>query len=284
MNLTIENFLFRKKFGDQKAFEMIKNAGFDGVDFSFNELLDDGSFGCIDLSDYKAKAKQQKDFLDAFGLSCSQAHAPFDHKYYSSCIDKNGTLYKNIISAIKASSIIGIKTLVVHALRVDVGQDFLSCNLEFYKSLEDCAKDYGVKIAVENLVSSIFWQPNQLSQFIRQLDSPVFCACIDVGHAYLTGVQPEKFIAGMDKGVIECVHLHDTDGKFDRHWIPFYGEQNWDKTIKALADYGFNGDMNLEVIHTFDNLPLELYAPTLEYVAKVGKYLKEQFIKYKNQK
>ena len=35
--------------------------------------------------------------------------------------------------------------------------------------------------------------------------------------------------------------------------------------------------MNLEVIHSFDNLPKELYPEMLNYTAKVGKYLIKRF-------
>ena len=63
MKVTIENFPFRDKFGDKRAFEMIKNAGFDGVDFSFNALDADGNWGSIDLSNHLNTAKEQKKML-----------------------------------------------------------------------------------------------------------------------------------------------------------------------------------------------------------------------------
>ena len=35
MKLSIENHVIRKAFGDEKAIEMIAQAGFDAMDFSF---------------------------------------------------------------------------------------------------------------------------------------------------------------------------------------------------------------------------------------------------------
>ena len=58
-------------------------------------------------------------------------------------------------------------------------------------------------------------------------------------------------------------------------------EQNRDAILKALADYGFEGDMNLEVIHSFDRLPSELYPEMLEYIAKVGRHMINKFNQYK---
>lgn len=88
---------------------------------------------------------------------------------------------------------------------------------------------------------------------------------------------PEDFVSGMDQGLVNCIHMHDTDGKIDRHWIPYQGIQNWDRIVKALVEYGYEGEMNMEVIHSFDYLPTELVFPLLCYTAQVGKLLKNKF-------
>ena len=130
-------------------------------------------------------------------------------------------------------------------------------------------------------MGSKFWRPQKLSGFIEELNSSVFCACVDVGHAAITGVEPENYIKGMKKGLIEFVHLHDTDGNIDRHWVPYQGCHNWDKIIEALANYGYEGAINLEIIHSFDNLPDELYMPMLTYCGEVGRLFVNKFENYK---
>ncbi|MBQ9485713.1 MAG: sugar phosphate isomerase/epimerase [Clostridia bacterium] len=277
MKLSIEHFPFRNRFGEEKALEMIKKAGFDGVDYSFNAL---GNGTAIDLSDHIIKAQKIKKMLDGLELSCTQAHAPFCLKYGIK-FNNNEKDFADMIKSIEFAGAIGVKQIVVHSIKMPENSDFFDYNFDYYKSLEPYAKDCGVQIAVENLVNSIFWKPNRLSQFIRLLDSPVFCACVDVGHAMLMGTPPEEFISGMDKGLLKCIHIHDTDGKVDRHWIPYQGVQNWDNIIKALADYDYNGEMNMEIVHCFDNLPDELYFPLLCYTAKVGKMLVNKFKEYK---
>ena len=273
MNLTIEHFPFRLKFGEEKALEMIKNAGFDGIDYSFNH---NGQGVAIDLNDHVKKATYLNTFIKNIGLSCTQAHAPFEVKYGDEFTVDNAA-FSNMIRVFEFAAIIGVKVIVIHSIRVPENGDFFNCNFDYYKALEPYAKKFGIKIAVENLVNSIFWHPVKLSQFIRQLNSDVFCACIDVGHSMITGMQPENFISGMDKNLIKCIHLHDTDGKGDKHWIPFQGIQNWEKTIESLVEYGYDGDMGLEVIHSFDNLPTQLYQSLLRHTADVGKYLVNRF-------
>ena len=279
MKLTIENFLFRTKFGEEESFKMIKAADFDGVDFSFHK--EGGK--ALDFTNHAEDAKRTKALLDKYALTCEQGHAPFEFSFGEE-MNEFSENYLNMVKTLEYASVIGCKTVVVHAVKVPMGEDFLSTNLAYYKSLIPYAEKFGVKIAVENLLNSIFWYPEKLNKFIEMLDSPVFCACIDVGHSEILGLPAEKFISGMNKRLIECVHLHDTDRKIDRHWIPYQGEHNWNAILKALADYGFDGEMNLEVIHSFDPLPEELYPAMLEYIAKVGRYMINTFNSYKKGK
>lgn len=279
MILSMEHFPFRLKFGEEQAFKLFKDAGFDGVDYSFNDM---GNGVSIDLENHMEKAKETKRLLEKYGLVCKQAHAPFEFKYGDEMNERNKNFF-NIVRAFEYAAYIGAKGIVVHAIKVPNGVDFLQYNYNYYKALEPYAKNAGVKIAVENLLNSKFWFPSKLSGFIKTLASDVFCACVDVGHSAIVGVEPENFVSGMDKDLIFCIHMHDTDGQVDRHWIPYQGSHNWDNIIRALANYGFNGDMNLEVIHSFDNLPVELYPDMINYTAKVGKYLIKKFNQYKGE-
>ncbi|MBE5743680.1 MAG: sugar phosphate isomerase/epimerase [Clostridiales bacterium] len=278
MSITIENFTLRQKFGEEQALKIIKDAGFDGVDYSFN---DDGKGKSIDLSNHIEKAREVKSYLDKYGLVCKQSHAPFS---FSLCdeLSLENKNFSDLIKSFEFASIIGCKIVVVHSICLPPEIDFFEYNYNYYKALEPYAKKYGIKIAVENLVNSIFWRPNRLSHFIRQLDSSVFCACIDVGHSMLMGMPPEEYILGMDKDLIGCIHIHDTDAKVDRHWMPFHGEQNWDNIMKSLADYGFNADINLEVIRPLNTMPEGLMFPFVKYAVEVGRYLEKTFESYKN--
>ena len=280
MKISIENFPFRLKFGEEKALEMLKDAGFDGVDYSFNEFP---SGEPINLSDHIKRAQKTKITLDNLGLVCEQAHSPFYLKYGTKFnLSDNG--FSDTVRSLEFAAILGAKQLVVHGIDVPENTDFVEYNFEFYKSLQPYAENCNIRIAAENLLGAVYMHPSCFSQFIRALKSDVFCACIDTGHAALTGIAPEEFISGMDKDILKCVHIQDTDGKDDSHWIPYQGVHNWDNIMKALADYGFEGILNMEIIHSFDNLPEELYFPLLCYTAKVGKTLAGKFEEYKKLK
>ena len=279
MILSMEHFPFRNIYGEEQTFKMFKQAGFEGVDYSFNML---GNGTAIDLENHVEKANETKRLLEKYGLACNQAHAPFAFKYGDEMCENNKN-FSDLIKTFEYASIIGVNGIVVHAIKVPAGVDFISYNYEYYKTLEPYAKKFGIKIAVENLLNSKFWLPAKLSGFIKMLDSDVFCACVDVGHAAIVGIEPENFIAGMDKDMIFCIHMHDTDNQIDRHWIPYQGSHNWENILRALVEYGFKGDMNLEVIHSFDNLPIDLYPAMIDYTGKVGQYLMKKFNEIKGE-
>ena len=44
----------------------------------------------------------------------------------------------------------------------------------------------------------------------------------------------DKALEKMLPHVVNC-HLHDNDGMRDRHWTPFNGNIDWEKTMKLLA-------------------------------------------------
>lgn len=272
MILTASTYPFNTRLDDESIFKMFKEAGFDGVDYCFSI-----GHGFIQIENID----KVKELLDKYGLVCNQAHAPFVLS-----IDDELTLenknFLDVVTSLKYAKILGAKAIVVHAIKVPSGVDFLETNLNYYKTLLPYAQKYDIKIAVENLLNSKFWKPEALCNFVELLNSPYFTTCVDVGHSEIVGMPAENYISGMKKGFIEYVHIHDTDCQLDRHWIPYQGKHNWDNILNALANYGFNGDMNLEIIHSFDNLPIKLYPAMLEYIVKVGRFMIEEFENFKN--
>jgi sugar phosphate isomerase/epimerase len=106
-----------------------------------------------------------------------------------------------------------------------------------FSSLEELslfAKQRGVEILLENI-------PNALSSGTRLM---AFLAmthlninfCFDTGHANLMdGVETEFNIM---KDRIRSTHIHDNDGKADKHLFPFFnagGNIDWRHTMELLA-------------------------------------------------
>ena len=83
---------------------------------------------------------------------------------------------------------------------------------------------------------------------------------------------------------MECTHVHDNDGIHDSHTLPFYGTTNWESVMEALAEIGYEGNLNYESGLFVNNVPGCLREDGAKYMAKVGKYLIERFLYYKENK
>ena len=139
-----------------------------------------------------------------------------------------------------------------------------------------------MKIGVENLFyydkkcechRGSFGDPKMLSAFVKEMGTDNFCACIDLGHASLVGYEPQDFIGGMDKGLVEALHVQDNDYHGDRHVPPFHGGFDWEKIADSLKNYGYKGEINFEVFWYLSNYPKELIHSALTHVANIGRYL-----------
>ncbi len=281
MRLSVETKALRSKFGDEKAIEMIKEAGFDSLDFSFYGTH---YYDPVVGDEYIEHAKKIRALMDDLGIDCHQAHAPFDMKYGMK-FDVSQPEYLVIVRSIEAAAILGAKSIVVHAIKTNEAEepvDFTEYNLKYYKTLEPYCEKFGIKIAVENLFyrdkkrktfKGVLGNPSELSSFIEKLDSPWFTVCVDVGHASLVGYEPEDFIRGMKPGLVTALHIQDNDYLEDRHILPFTGKLNWVNIMKALKETGYEGELNFELQTFMHKFPMEFMLEVLKFEEKVGRYL-----------
>ncbi len=273
MLLSMESYSIVKRFGEEKAFEMLKKTGFDACDYSFYyeglDLLKD---------DYMENARKTKALLEKSGLLCNQAHAPFEisegETFDTSCYN-----YLIVVRSIEYAAYLGAKNIIVHFIPTKNREDLCNYNQKYYKSLEPYAEKFGIKIAVENDFERRDGKKLPLpasaeiySKFIKELDSPWLVGCVDVGHASMF-VDPAEFIKNTEKGIVQSLHIHDNDRNEDKHMFPMTGDINWNALCDALKKYGYSGDFTLEVIKGFYKIPDELMEDALVFLAKTGRYL-----------
>ncbi len=281
---SVETFSLRKKVGDLRALELVAEAGFEGIDYSFYWLPADHPMGGENFLAYAAELRER---MDRLGLCCHQAHAPFDMVFGDS-FDESNAHFCGIVRAMEAATVLGAERIVVHAVKIPPergGVNLLDYNVEFYRSLVPYCQRFGIKIAVENLFTtdrkcncfrSVLGTPEDLCAVIRRVGSPYLVACLDIGHAALTGVDPDLFIRRMEPGMLAALHIQDTDYMKDRHVLPFEGNLDWDAILAALRDVNYRGDVSFEIYGFLTPIPEELLPAALQYAASVGKYLAER--------
>jgi len=281
LRLSIENHVPRLAYGDEKAIEMIAEAGFDAIDFSFYWMPKDNNI--LDREDYLSYAAHLRDHAARHGVSFTQTHAPFDFKLTDPA-DKQAYDREQIRRSIEFSGVLGAECIVIHNIPTPDPADFFETNLAFFKSFEETARKSNVKIAVENLVARVenkpmpgrLGTPEELNAFIDRLDPEVFCVCIDLGHAQLVTKDPAAFIRRVGTPRLQSIHVQDTLYHLDAHTLPYLGRQNWNDITSALAEVGYEGDFTLEVFLFLKAFPTTALADALKLAHTVGRGLIEK--------
>ena len=281
MKLSIDFGKPLEILGLEQAIKAVKTAGFDGIDFSFK---DKAGREMLFAENWEECAWRVKKALDAAGLVCNQTHAPVGFSSSVKLCPKTVEMGR-IIRSFRFSQILGAKYVVVHAVTDVKPVDFIPYNLRFYKLLEPYAKETNVKIAIENIFrfdakyhrfEGVFETGEKLSSFIQKLRSPQFVACVDTGHAQLTGTPPERLIAGMNKHLVQCLHLHDNDGKDDLHLLPRSGAVDLEGVLSALKKIGDQGDITFEIMFFLEKFTAEKMPIALALAGEIGKEFKRK--------
>lgn len=253
MKISTEIASAARLVGEEKAIEYYAKAGFDAWDFSMfsmckydwtnNTLLENDHPLASD--DYLKFAKRLKKVADDCGIECNQSHAPFPTK----CSEIR-SFYKR---AIECTAVAGGKICIIHPHN-DLSPEG---NAEIYMELLPFAKEYGVKIATENMFN---WdcaldmmRPAACSSpesFVSHLDAvgdEYLTACLDIGHAEMlgTGTSAVEMIRALGNR-LTALHIHDNDKRHDRHQIPFSMDIDFTEIVRALKEIDYKGYFTLE--------------------------------------
>ena len=291
MKISTTNAGLDTRFGFKESLKMIKDAGFDAVDYNLSARGEPDQLG----EDYVEQAKQTRAYMDEIGLTCAQTHGPFPIMY-NKPLDNTYSRFVKLVRAIEFTAILGAPFIIIHSIEMPkpLFKDTFDCNYNFYKTLQPYAEKFGVKIAIENLyiedekrhhyhAPGRFSTPDIMDKFLEALDSDVFCVCLDTGHAALCGVEPWMFADNLEnKSAIATLHVHDVDYASDTHTIPYNIARgisgiDWEKTMHSLYEAGYKGTLNFEA-HCFHTaFPDELVPDALDFSAKVAKHLTTLF-------
>lgn len=285
MKLSCNMIKIHSDFGLKKMIDVLVNVGFEGLDFN------------NDLEGYRADEHDKdfyldlKKFADSKGFKFCQAHAPFPSSFADA--EQTDKRFNEIVTSMRNASYLGAPIIVVHPCyhldTISFEANF-EYNINFYKRLAPYAKQFGIKIALENLGSKAPYNVcdggDKIAELFDALNDPnTFTVCFDVGHCGIVGKDPAQEIRKLGYR-IGCTHVHDNDGIHDSHTLPYsdYGTVDWESVMKALADVDYKGDLNYEASAFFKKAPLEIRTESLRYMASVGHYLIDRFYFYKENK
>ena len=280
-----------EKIGIEKSVQILIDAGFPCIDISMFNMQD---FPFVD--GYKEIAYKIRAMADSKGVIFNQAHAPFG----GGIVNYTKNLVPKFPQSMEVCRILGVKCIVVHPLQVipyyNHEEEMFEKNMEFYSQLVPLAKEYGVKIGIENMwqrhlvtnriCDDVCAPPAELCRYFDTLNERfpgVFTVCLDIGHVALCGREPEDAIYTLGSR-IGALHVHDVDYIDDLHTLPGVGKLKWDRICKALADIDYMGEFTLEANSFFDGFDIELYPIVAKFAKDVAEYLTKKIEGYRNNK
>lgn len=287
LSINIGNLMGRYDFAT--CVDIYKKAGFTACDYSVMGMINDD---CPFNGDqYRILAENDRRISDEKGFPITQTHAPFNFgKLWNDPVAFEEVIMPRMIRSLEISGILGAKVVVVHPLHSIVyrgnEEKLFEMNMAYYRRLIPYAKEYGVKIAVENMfqadplrkyiVPDTCADPDEFIRYVDTLDSEYIVACLDVGHVALPigkyTAQDVIRILGHDR--LQSLHIHDNDYKSDQHMLPYSGFLNWMEIAKALGEIDYQGDFTYEVNGRYINACDEGFVPILaKHMADVGKHI-----------
>lgn len=273
--------------GSLEQFRHLKALGYDAVDYQ--QFCTEPGTGLFALDDKAFEEFLRRDaaFAREVGIEIVQTHGlwPYDDtkpEQYDSKLDA-------MIKSIKGSAIVGAKYVAMHPVMPTMWQpsphhdEDVIANTEYFRKLVPYAREYGVKIALENMPGSHVpcGTIKELVDCIDAIDSEYLVACLDTGHCNYSG---QRFVSGENIGDairmlgdrIACLHIHDNDGRDDQHLMPYNGIIDWNDFIAALREIKYQGVINLEC-HA-PNVPGELKEPIDKWLADLAKYFAKEIV------
>lgn len=288
---TSTNMLFERigmePVEQKTAIELCAGAGYEVLDFCFHDLITYASPFLGDL--WESYTEQMRETADGAGVSFGQAHANVydflnpkaDHEFHRMVMER----------CVLASERLGIPWLVIHP-----STDFSASailresrlgNIDYISRLAEFAGRHHVGIAVENMwdlhiAPKRYYADNaeELVELVDAVGMENVGICWDLEHASIMKQDQPKAMKLMGKR-LKVTHVSDQTGIDNIHVMPFQGVTDWNAAMEALADIGYEGNLNFEAQWFLNKVPMGLVMPSLRYSVEVGNYLIELFEKRK---
>ena len=228
------NAEFSNRLTSLEALDYIAAAGFDST---------------FTLECDTEKVRALKERANELGLEFDILHAPFDgiNAMWTQPEGEPPILTK-MKSAVSAAADNGIGTVIIHISGGWYPPAINDLGLSRFDGLVAYAKERGVKLAFENLMTL-----GNVAYFVDHYrDSDNVGFCFDAGHEHCN----TKTVSWLDIFCERTVatHIHDNFsrgdekvGGIDLHRLPFDGTYDYEKMVARLDKYGYTGSLMLEV-------------------------------------
>ena len=225
--LSIHHY-FGFKLGDEEVYRLIKQTGFESTALWW------GNRNYINYASHPDIARKA-------GLHIEYIHAPYSliNNIWTDSLEGDD-IEQLLLSCIEDCALHELPIMVMHISSGDTPPPYNELGLDRIKRITEKAEQKNIRIALENLR-----RVDYLAYVLGNIDSQKVGFCYDSGHRNWRA--PDVDLLGLYGARLMALHLHDNDGTFDQHLLPFDGDINWKETMTQIASTGFKGAVSLEV-------------------------------------
>jgi len=198
--------------------------------------------------------------VEQLGMEAYSFHAPFADRIDISApeTDLRELALQEILRAVEAAAALQVHYFVIHPgpehANIPPHEERLRRMENVVATLNRVARrcaELGIGCVLENkLPHLLFGYTSDILWILDALDGVEVGACLDTGHAFLSGDLPNMLhkLAGH----LRMIHAHDNRGHRDDHMAPGDGNIDWQWLTRELVTVGFHGALVLEMAGTPD--------------------------------
>lgn len=284
LKTSIESGINLGESGSYEVFKYLRSLGYDAVDYQAFSCEPAKRIYALDDKEFDEFVLRDAAYAKEAGIEIIQTHGPWP--YDDSKPEQYEPKLEAMKKAIRGSALIGAQFVVMHPV-IPTWQEspnhaeHFAENVRYFKLLSEYAKEYGVKIALENMPGRFVCcgPVRELADCIDAVDSESLVACLDTGHANYSA---KRYVSRENIGDavrtlgdrLACLHIHDNDGQEDQHLMPYYGIIDWGNFVSALKEIHYKGPINFECHTTKAPAPLKLQSD--KWLLEVARYFAKE--------
>lgn len=209
--------------------------------------------------DWRPVAAEVRRLLDGYTGRLG-IHGPFwGFKIDSQDVLIRAVVTKRFLQGLEACEAIGATQMVIHSPFTTWDYNNLDINPgagdavveRVHLTLKDVvarAESIGCELVIENIEDK---DPFARVALAKSFNGAAVRVSIDTGHAHYahvsTGAPPVDYYFDAAGDALAHVHIQDTDGYSDRHWIPGDGTVRWPAVFRALGRLSSKPRLLIEV-------------------------------------
>lgn len=225
--------------------EYLADLGYDGIDVGLCRVIYNNDpyphNPLLDGDDYEHLLDEYMEICARRNLKILTTHIPYRYSYNDPSSERYDYYYGMTCRALKASEYLGADWTVVHTKNA-------SDTIPYVKRLFADAGVGKIGIAIENMMDYPVDELILAHDTLKEEGYRVGI-CFDTGHCNVKkhyDLDVAETIRTLGSR-IKMLHVHDNMRNTDRHIAPGLGCIKWDGVMKALAEVGYTGALNLEL-------------------------------------